>query len=203
METGLVSASAKGFNKQGALEYLLVAHPDAAVNNKVNQEKQNFYDRYGEKLAVKAKPYIAIANFVATEPMEETIIRWIERICSSRQSFNVSLNNYSGFPAHTVYLRVQNHLPFQQLAKELKVIDSYVRSNDCPPVHLIKRPHLTIACKLSEVVYLQALMDYSQKTFHETFAVDELVLMRRSAAFDTSKTVNVFRLQPQQNHLFN
>jgi len=135
--------------------------------------------------------------------MEETLIRWIGRICSSRQSFSVSLNNYSGFPPHTVYLRVQNPKPFQHLASELRVIDNYVRSNACPPAHLIKTPHLTIARQLSETVYLKALMDYSQKTFHETFLVDELVLLRRGQQYETCKTVNVFRLQPQQNNLFN
>lgn len=203
METGLVLPSSNSFARRVGFEYLLVAHPDAAVNNKINQEKQNFYDQYGEKTAVKTKPHITIANFLAREPMEETIIRWIARICSSRQSFSVSLNNYSGFPPNTVYLRVQNPKPFQELAHELKVIDSYVRSNTCPPAHLIKNPHLTIAGTLPETVYQKALMDYSQKIFHETFAVDELVLLRRSHQYDTCKTVNVFRLQPQQNNLFN
>jgi 2'-5' RNA ligase len=135
--------------------------------------------------------------------MEETLIRWVARVCNSKQSFNVSLNNYGGFPPHTIYLRVQNPKPFQQLANELKVIDDYVQSNACPPAHLIKKPHLTIARGLTEATYKRSLIDYSQKTFHETFVVDELVLLRRSHQYDKCKTVNVFRLQPQQNNLFN
>jgi 2'-5' RNA ligase len=201
METGLVSSSVSSFIPNG-FEYLLVAHPDAAVNNKINQEKQNFYDQYGEKIAVKTKPHITIANFLAREEMEETIIRWIARICSSKQSFDVSLNNYGGYPPHTVYLRVQNPAPFKQLAKELKVIDTYVRSNACPPAHLINRPHVTVARSLPEGVYQKALMEYSRKTFHETFAVSELVLIRRRHEYDACKIVNVFRLQPTHN-LFN
>lgn len=205
METGLVLPSINSFTDEAILEYLLVAHPDDIVNDKINQEKQNFYDQHGEKTAIKTKPHITIANFLAREPMEETIIRWIARICSNRQSFTVSLNNYSGFPPHMVYLRVQNPKPFQELAHELKVIDHYVRSNACPPAHLIKTPHLTIARKLPEAIYHKALMDYSQKTFHETFTVNELVLLRRSHEYDKCKRVNVFRLQPQlhQDNLFN
>ncbi|MDB5249584.1 MAG: 2-5 ligase family protein [Segetibacter sp.] len=205
METGLVSLSTKSFFKEGIIEYLLVAHPDATVSNKINQEKQNFYDQYGEKLATNSKPHISIADFQATEPMEETIIRWIGRICSSKQCFKVALNNYSGFPPGMVYLRVQNPKPFQQLAHELRVIDNYVRSNACPPANLIKTPYLSISPTLPEAIRRKVLMHYSQQMFHETFLVEQLVLLRRSDQYDNYKTVNVFRLQPQsqEDNLFN
>ncbi|MCW3113996.1 MAG: 2-5 ligase family protein [Segetibacter sp.] len=203
METQLRIRSSGAFTSHELYEYLLVVHPDVTVNNKIYLEKQNFHEQYGEKVIEKTKPYIAIADFVAREPMEQTIIRWLERICSSRQSFAVSLNNYSGFPPHTVYLRIQNPIPFKQLAHELKVIDNYVRSNDCPPAHLIKTPHLPIAGSLSKTVYEKALIAYSQKTFHETFTVDRLVLVKRCHQYDMYKPVNVFRLQPQQNHVLN
>ena len=205
METALVLPSAGSFAVQGLYEYLLVAQPDSIVNNKINREKQNFYEQYGETNAVKTKPHIIVANFLAHEPMEETLIRWIGRICSGRQSFHVSLNNYSGLPPHTIFLRVQDPTPFQQLAHELKVIDHYVRSNACPPAYLSKKPYLILALRLPETVYQKALINYSQKTFHETFLVDELVLLRRSSHYDTCKTVNVFRLppHPQQINLFN
>jgi 2'-5' RNA ligase len=177
-------------------EYLLVAHPDASVNEKVMAEKQFFTDEYGQKIASKTKPHITIANFLAREAMEDTILRYTQRICSQQQSFEVALNNYSGFPPHTIYLRVQNPQPFKQLAKELKAVSEYVRSCSCPPVTLYNNPHLSITRGLSATVYLKAMMDYSQKTFHETFMVNELVLLKRGNEYDSCKTVHVFRLQP-------
>lgn len=203
METEIRISSSGTLATHDLYEYLLVVHPDALVNNKIHLEKQNFYDQYGEKVVEKTKPYIAIADFVAREPMEQTIIRWLERICSNRQSFTVSLNNYSGFPPHTVYLRIQNPTPFKQLAHELKVIDNYVRLNACRPAHLIKTPYLPIAGSLSKMVYEKALVEYSQKTFHETFTVDQLVLVRRSHQYDMYKPVNIFHLQPEVNNLLN
>lgn len=192
----------------GLYEYLLVAHPDASVNEKVMAEKESFSTEYQQKIAAKTKPHITVANFMAREAMEETILRYTQRICSQQQSFEVALNNYSGFPPHTIYLRVQNKQPFKQLAKELKVVSNYVSSCSCPPVKLITNPHLSIARRLPEIIYLKAMMDYSQKTFHETFMVNELVLLRRSNQYDTCKAVHVFRLQPAQdrflgNLLFN
>src|SRR4051812_26175101 len=157
------------FTQIGLFEYLLVAHPDAAVTEKIMAEKELFTADYQQKIASKTKPHITVANFLAREAMEETIIRYTQRICSQQESFEVSLNNYSGFPPHTIYLRIQNQQPFKQLAKELKVVSNYINSCACPPVKLITHPHLSIARRLPETVYLKAMMDYSQKMFHETF----------------------------------
>jgi 2'-5' RNA ligase len=166
-------------------------------------EKEAFTEEYQHKTAVKTKPHITVANFLAHEAMEETIIRYTHRICTQHQQFDVSLNNYSGFPMHTIYLRVQDKTSFKQLTKELKVVDDYVSLCSCPPVQLIKNPHLTIARNLPETIYLKAMMDYSQKTFHETFTVNELVLLRRSNQYDSCKKINVFHLKPSPNNLFN
>jgi len=190
------------WSQLGLFEYLLVAHPDSDVNEKVMAEKESFTAEYDQKIAVKTKPYITIANFVAREAMEETVLRYTQRICSQQQSFEVALNNYGGFPEHTIYLRVQNPTPFKQLTKELKVISNYVSSCSCPPVKLIGNPHLSIARRLPVAVYNKAMMDYSQKTFHETFMVNELVLLRRGNQYENCKIVHVFRLQPPSGGFF-
>lgn len=203
MEQEAVQSTISFNNFRGMHEYLLVIHPDEEVYNKVAVEKKCFYDQYRQKVSVKTKPHITVANFMAREEMEETLIRWIQRVSSQQKSFLVTLNNYSGFPPHTIYLRVQDHLPFKQLATQLKVIDSYVRSNGCPAVTLINRPHLSIARRLPQDVYEKALIDYSQKTFCESFTVHELVLLRRAHQFDPCKVINIFRLLPGENNLFN
>ena len=177
-------------------EYLFVISPGSEVYKKVMAEKQLFYEEYKEKIAINTLPHITVANFLANETMEETIIRWMQRICSKQQSFTVTLNNYNGFPPHTIYLRIQNARPFQQLAEELKVVDAYVRSCSCPPMRFISRPHLTIARRLSEEIYFKALTQYANKSFCESFVVNELLLLRRMHQYDKYKTINVFGLQP-------
>lgn len=197
MESGLVNS-----NQQQLWEYLLVAHPDSTVYNKIVDIEQSFFDAYKQKIAVKTKPHITVANFLARESMEETIIRYIHRICSQYKSFPVALNNYSGFPPHTIYIRIQDHAPFEQLASQLKVVDQYVRSNGCPEARLIFRPHLTIARGLDDSVYNKAMFDYSQKTFHEIFQLTELILLKRSNQFDACKQVNVFRFYPPDTNMY-
>jgi hypothetical protein len=184
-------------------EYLLVVHPDDKVYNKVTDEKKAFYNQYRQKISIKTKPHITVANFLAREEMEETLIRWIQRVSSQLKGFPVALNNYSGFPEHTIYLRIQDHQPFKQLAMQLKVIDSYVRSNGCPAVKFFNQPHLSIARRLPKDIYEKALIDYSQKLFFESFIAGELVLLRRDHQFDACKVINIFRLLPSENNMIN
>ena len=176
-------------------EYLLVIYPGGELEEKLLGEQKQFSDDYA--VTVRNKPHITVAAFQAGEVMEETLIRWIQRICTHYQSFDLTLNNYSGFPPHTIYLRVQDPQPFRYLMQQLRSIDEFIRSSGCPPVNLISRPFLSIAGGLTEQVYNKAMPDYSRRTFHDTFHVRELVLLKRTHAFDPCKTVNIFRLRAE------
>lgn len=189
-ESGIAVPTAKD-----EFEYMLVVHPDMEVYSKVLAERQTFNEIYKSKHGIKSKPHIGIASFVARESMEETLIRWIHRICSSQKRFTVTLNNYSGVPPHTIYLRVQDHLPFNLLAQKLLVINEYIQSNGCPSVRWSGRPHLSLSGHLHEDVYETAMRDYSQRTFCETFIASELALLRKTAG-DSWKIVNIFGLIP-------
>jgi 2'-5' RNA ligase len=178
-------------------EYLLVINPEADVWQRVMDEKTGFFNRYREMVALKTKPHITIANFLAKEEMEETIIRWTHRVISTKKVFRVALNNYGGFPnANTIYVRVQDPQPFRQLAKELKVIGDLVKDNGLPKAHLVSNPHMTIARNISPLIYREAMMEYAKKDFHAEFEVKELVLLKRMHQFESCQQVNIFRLQP-------
>ena len=177
------------------LDYLLVATPDKEVSAKL-LEAGNSIPGQSRKPKGQFKPYIKLAEFQARESMEDTIIRWVQRVCSQQQSFTVTLNNYGGFPPATIFVRIQNHEPFRLLASKLQVIDEYVQSNSCPAVKFYNRPHLRIGEQPDEADYGKALFHYAQQDFHETFAVNELILMKSHNVFEQPKQVNVFRLYP-------
>lgn len=187
------------WNELGLWEYMLVANPDDSVKQKVKEEKQSFYEEYQTEIAIKTEPHILIANFLAKEMMEETLCRWTQRICDHQQSFTVALNNYSGFPSHAIYIRVQNPQPFKQLANGLKSLEPFIKDNCCPPLQLVSKPHMTLALQLSEEVYNKAIISYARKTFHELFTLNKLVLLKRSSRFKKWEHVTVFTLPPEQN----
>jgi 2'-5' RNA ligase len=178
-------------------EYLLVIYPDGDLQGRLQDEQRQFVEDYDLRISFRNKPHITVGVFQAGEAMEATLLRWIQRICTRQQRFELTLINYSGFPPHTIYLRVQDPAPFRQLVLELGAIDDFVRSSGCPPMHLINNPYLSIAGSLTEQVYSRAMPDYARKTFHGSFRVGELVLLKRDHPFDPCKTVNVFHLSPE------
>jgi len=174
-------------------EYLLVACPTREVLNRVVAEKEMFYESYGYKPDIQTLPHITIAGFLAKEAMEETLSRWIQNVCNLQNSFTVHLNNYSGFPPHTIYLRIQNAEPFKKLTNALKILDGFIQSNECPPLQLVSKPHLTIAGNLPQLLYDTAIKEYSCKIFHESFKVEKLILLKRDA-YMTCHQINTFVL---------
>jgi 2'-5' RNA ligase len=195
META-VSFTQPQFRGSIIKEYLLVVNPEEKVGQQVMTEKNNFQRHYG-KAEDASGLHIMIANFLAKEEMEATVLRWMYRIVSSIKTFGVALNNYSGSPgSNAIYLRVQDQQPFKQLTRELKVIDELVKSNGLPKAYLVSHPNITIAKQLDRLVYEKAMMDYSKKEFHAEFEVRELVLLKRTHQFDQCTQVSVFRLQP-------
>jgi len=162
-------------------EYLLVAHPSEEVHAKILDEKKIFETKYEQETDTRFYPHITIANFLAKEAMEGTFIRWIQNICSLQKSFTVTLNNYSGFPSSGLYLRIQNEEPFKRLANALKILDGFMQSNDCPPLKLVSKPHVTFATGLSQYSFDNAMQEYARKTFHESFRAEKLVLLKRDA----------------------
>ncbi len=183
-------------------EYLLVTVPDENVSCKLLEAGRSLPTRKKQS-NVEFKPFIKLAEFQARESMEETIIRWVQRICSQQESFVVTLNNYGGFPPATIFVRIQDHQPFRVLADRLKVIDDYVQSNLCPPVKFFNRPNLRIGEQPAEVDYAKALFHYSQQDFHEAFMLKELVLLKSHNVFEQPKEVNVFRLYPPDTNRTN
>jgi hypothetical protein len=91
---------------------------------------------------------------------------------------------------------VQNPQPFKNLAHKLKVVANYINSCSCPPASFKNHPHITISEKIPESLYTAALMEYAQKTFHEVFMLNQLVLLRRNNQYETCKNIQVFHLQP-------
>jgi 2'-5' RNA ligase len=176
-------------------EYLLVAHPSPEVNAKILDEKRIFENKYEQEQDTRFCPHITIANFLSKEAMEETLIRWIQNICNLQKSFTVTLNNYSGFASSGLYLKVLDADPFKRLANALKILDSFMQSNDCSPLQLVSKPHITFVTGLSQYIFDNAIKDYSRKTFHESFKVDKLILLKRDA-YMKCHLVNTFILPP-------
>lgn len=196
--SGTVAVSGKSSSMsylRGLEEYRLLVQPGLDICAMIGEEKkylkENFPDR--EKLC---PPEILLGVFQANEVMEDTLIRWVQRVCMQVKSFIVSLNNYSSFPAHTIYLRVQDHEPFRTLKKHLKIIDEYLESSGVDGVNWLERPYITMSENLSSEQFEKAIIEYASKTFNASFLASELILVKKTNRKETCKLVNRFHLLP-------
>ncbi len=183
----------------GLFEYLLVVSPGKEVYNKVMEEKQYFSMNYRHPVAVKSNLFINLSSFLAWDSMEDTLVNRLHCIAKEQRSFPVLLNNYSGFPSHTIFIRIQDPAPFKHLATRLKAIGPYIKEHSSYPAKFITSPHVSIARRLPLKVYDSAIKDYAGKDFSASFEVNEMVLLRRQHQYDTCKEVAVFRLQPNES----
>lgn len=204
MITGLASIKAASERHMNLTwEYALVVVPDEAVQTQLNTEKNYFFTAYGLEASQQSTLHITVTNFSAREEMESTLMRWIQRVCNNHPRFVTTLNNFSGLPSHTVYLRIQNHQPFKELVDRLKAIGDFIQSNDCPPIRLVSTPYITIANGLHHEIYEKAIKDYSGRLFHASFSVNSLLLMKRKHSSEVFQQVSFFPLAAQPNNLFN
>jgi hypothetical protein len=186
------------FNGVQQREYRLVIYPDTTVYDRIMAEKQRFYMRYGIESVVKTFPYINVAGFSAGEGMDATLIRWLHRIFGRHSCFKIVLNNFSGFPHHTIYLRIQHLQPLQKLAQELKALDHHIHISSLAAG---RWPHLALASELPEAVYEKAMPVYSRKTFHTCFTASEVVLLARDHPLAAFKTITVFKFLPADHNM--
>lgn len=181
-------------------EYLLIAYPDKSVMEKILNERSQFCEQYKIRPKQELDPHLVVTSFFASEGMETTLVRWLQKICSLERGFNVTLNNYSGYPDSTIFLRIPETAPIQHFVGQLAAMKDFISP---AAKGLYRRPHISIASNLSTGVYELALSEYSRKLFNESFQVNEMVLLKRKNAFVPVKAVQVFGLLPAGNDLFN
>ena len=170
-------------------QYELVVFPEGAGGERVQQLAAEL--RAGA--AGGEKPRILLGTFVAKEAMEETLIRWIQRVCRLQQRFRVSLEGPLAHPAGGWHLRVRDQWPFGRLAEGLAVIDPYLVSCGGRPAAWHRIPH----CRLSEQPpeKTRAIPGAAAADFEAAFWVHSIVLLKSGREGGT-ELVNVFPLLP-------
>lgn len=184
-------------SKQAHFTYQLVAKPNALLADCIKDEQHWFFDDYLEGKRNQEEPVLTFCSFSAFPEMEETINRWLQRICCQQAAFSANLVNYGGFPPQSIFMRAQPSAALDQLSKGLKAICDYVVQCGCPAPRIYAQPRLFIAQNLPEPVYNKALFNYAQRDFKAEFLVEELFLLKRQFALEPLTKSAFFRLPPQ------
>ncbi len=190
MDHGLVNRIiSAGMLREEWPEYRLVIPADDPVSRQVKQLRMQWEKLFGNSSAADKPPSITVACFSAREEMEDMIMRWISRICSTQPSFMVTLNNFSALPPQTIYIRVQQAGPFQQLAGQLRKLDEFAKAADGRQWKIFEKPFIKLG-SLPEDAAQQQWFTYTHQVFHAAFMARKMVLMRKEKS--QWKTLSVF-----------
>src|SRR4051812_15291213 len=73
-------------SRQHMHEYILVINADKQVKQALTAERKSFLEKYNTGIHDIDDSSITVMNFTATEDMESTLIRWMQRICGQQES---------------------------------------------------------------------------------------------------------------------
>jgi hypothetical protein len=168
--------------------YTLVLEPGRELIDKIKTEASQVLHS-GEQ-----DHQIILGKFFAREEMEETMIRWIQKICNLQGSFEIQLNNFGGRPPHSIFLKVQDPSPLNKIISQLKMVDQFIQASGFPPSQLFYSPQLLLTEKIPEHSFYEMLEEYAAKSFHESFTAENMKLFKTSDIPGRSKLVSSFSL---------
>lgn len=159
-------------------EYRLLVIPDNNMDDLLALEKGYAEASYGKAIAWSEKPGIELLAFHARVEMENTLLRWMNRICGQSEVFSLSFNNYGSMPGLPLYIRMEDAQPLQSLAAAFLMLDGWLKSNGMGTVRLPRTHRLLLVEKLEANRELEILLDFSARSFRSEMEVSELVLIR-------------------------
>jgi hypothetical protein len=177
-------------------DYVLAVFPEGEGGEQVKRlacELQSIPDKAA---TWPETPSIRVARFRAREEMEETLIRWIQRVCHMQQRFRVEVEGPISDSDGGAFLRVRDHGPFKKLANGLAMVDQYIQSCGEPPVEWTGVVH----CRLTDMTGKENRRSWQpgehERHFQANFLVHSLVLMKEGPGSSRPELVNVFPLFP-------
>jgi hypothetical protein len=166
-------------------QYLLIISPTTIVTQKAMALKRDFAERFKFDAPLKSKPHISVLHRSIDEQQQDAFVAEIKRFLADVYAFRVKLSGITGFPPHTVYIKVlKEGLALKQFIAALK--NSKFKES-------IKM-HLTIARGLDQELYNRAVRHYAQIPFEDTFTVKSLILLKRKNEKETYKQIFEFEL---------
>lgn len=178
-------------------EYKLVAPVNLIRSERNDGDKMFLPVEYGA--AVNIISHITITRFMARQRMEETFSRWITNICLLHCGFTLKKDLFYVKSPGYIYLKPGKENPFQQLADSLIILNSYLESNNCPPLKF-ESPRIYMAGHFPESINENALINYENKNFLDSFTIEKLQLLRSDAMMNFNIVNNFTLLLPLPVH---
>lgn len=159
--------------------YLLIISPTADVQEKIMEVKKNFATQFDCPEALHSKPHITLLRFVQHEMQELKLVRMMKNIVEQFTPFQITINGFDCFPAHTIYAKIETKNVVANLVTTLKPLQAITKLDRWNKAHFITEPQITIAKKLKPWQYEKGWLQYEHTDFKTAFMVNDVLLLKR------------------------
>lgn len=130
-----------------------------------------------------------MAAFLARDGMENTLIRWMQRIFSQQRQFILTLDLVKPLDHEPARWQVREQNHFQELRQQLHALNPYLQGSDCPAMQF----GTFIQWKVPDEWYHQ---QQATETIPVQFSLEGITLFRKPYHTGEGKEVQVFGLKP-------
>lgn len=190
--TSLHGRGPGGIKDQDCCQYQIAVWLPSELRRLLEAERDYAISQFGDGVLKDTAMPLLLASFEAREDMEDTLLRWLQRIAGQQESFTIQFNNYGSTPACSLYVRLQDPRRLRKLAESFRVLDNLIQSDEGGGLLLHYHPRIPMAVTLDPAQEMAVLLDFSGRSFSAAMQVEELVLLRTDRS--TGKTVLVSRL---------
>ena len=176
--------------------YSLTLLPETEAGEALRRMTSALQPADGPGPAPSPMPDIPLATFTGREAMEETLTRWMQRICANLKRFSLTLGEPALLPDGNLRMKVKDPASLKRLTDRLDVLETYIRSCGTGPVEWIRNPGCRIgkanpAMGRTEIPTMEGL-----KSMEGLFPVHCLLLEKRIHAEDRSEKVYLCPFMP-------
>lgn len=140
--------------------------------------------------------FAIMGEFEAYEAMEETIVRYTERICRQHHSFSFQAEDLYFHLPHLFQIRFRKSELHTRFSNGLAPVDEYIRSCSCSAIKIVNNPCLTIDVGWKENLQPGASPTASIPAKDLFIPVKEIILLKWDNLQKIEKVVNRYTLQP-------
>lgn len=150
------------------------------LEERIMQLKTEIARRFQSVAALKPLGRITIQeNFLFDDRHLESLTSRLDNVFSETRPFDVQLQDFGAFPAHTIFAAVRDFFPFQRLRQRLYQQLSQEKNFPAPALgRPAMTPHVTLACRdLTPDKFDEAWAEFSQRELSDSFTAASAHLM--------------------------
>ena len=164
------------------LYFIAVVPEEENLRVALHQLKLEISTTYSTYHALKSPPHITLQRpFKRDESFEKEILTALKKFAASQTPFNVLLKGYGAFPPKVLYLKIDDHTPFESIHQELNLVLKHQLRFSDKELNTKIHPHLTLAHRdLDEKNFSRAWKKFKSFKFEAAFTAQNVYLLKHN-----------------------